>query len=74
MFSIAQKGQERKWIFKVLAGQILGTILYVLLIPLYFYKHLENLRRIAAGTEARLSYLWSKDENIRRMREEARQR
>lgn len=55
-------------------GQILGTILYALLIPLYFYKHIENLRRIAAGTEAKLSYMWSKDETIRRMREEARQK
>lgn len=48
--------------------------LYALLIPLFFYKHMENLRRIAAGTEAKLSYVWSKDEKIRKMREEARER
>lgn len=61
-------------VYYFVTGQILGTILYALLIPLYFYKHIENLRRIAAGTEVKLSYMWSKDETIRRMREEARQK
>lgn len=61
-------------VYYFITGQMLGAILYALLIPLFFYKHLENLRRIAAGTEAKISYLWSRDENIRKMREDARER
>lgn len=61
-------------VYYFLTGHILGAILYALLIPLFFYKHMENLRRIAAGTEAKISYLWSKDERIRNMREQAKQR
>lgn len=59
-------------VYYFLTGHILGAILYALLIPLFFYKHMENLRRIAAGTEAKISYLWSKDEKVRRMADEAR--
>lgn len=60
-------------VYYFITGHILGTVLYVLLIPLFFYKHMENLHRIAAGTEAKISYLWSKDEKIRRMADEAKQ-
>lgn len=61
-------------VYYFLTGHIVGAILYALLIPLFFCKHMENLRRIAAGTEAKISYLWSKDERIRNMREQAKQR
>ena len=30
------------------------------------WKHLENFRRIRAGTEVRMSYLWNKDGELRR--------
>lgn len=59
-------------IYYFITGQIFGTVLYAFLAPLYLYKHLENLRRIRAGTEAKLSYLWSKDEEVLRMKREAR--
>ncbi len=40
----------------------------VLLIPAVpvFCKHFENFRRIRAGTEIRMSYLWNKDGELRR--------
>lgn len=60
-------------IYYFVTGHILGTMLYALLIPIFFYKHLENLRRIHNGTEAKISYLWSKDEKIRQMVDDARQ-
>lgn len=62
------------FVYYFITGQILGTIFYALLIPLFYYKHIENLRRILAGTEAKISYLWTKDEKIRKMAEELRQR
>lgn len=60
-------------VYYFITGHILGTILYTLLIPLFLYKHMENFRRIQNGTEAKISYLWSKDEEIARLREEARE-
>lgn len=57
------------WFF---THRIFGTVLYLLLAPLFLYKHMENLRRIHAGTEAKFSYLWSKDEEVLRMAREIR--
>lgn len=41
----------------------------ILLIPAVpvFWKHLENFRRIREGTEVRMSYLWNKDGELRRI-------
>ena len=33
------------------------------------YKHVENIRRIRCGTEMRLSYLWNKEKESERLRE-----
>lgn len=43
--------------------------LLILLIPIIpiFLKHMENFRRIKAGTEARMSYLWDKDGELKRL-------
>lgn len=59
-------------VYYFVTGQILGTVMYALLIPIFFWKHLENFQRIKNGTEARFSYLWSKDEKVKRMTEEVR--
>lgn len=60
------------FIYYFATGQLFGTLMYALLAPLYLYKHMENLRRIRQGTEAKLSYLWSRDEEIRHLAEEAK--
>ncbi len=41
----------------------------VLMIPIVpvFCKHMENFRRIREGTEIRMSYLWNKDGELRRI-------
>lgn len=49
--------------------QVFGTILYALMIPIFLMKHMENLKRIAAGTELHFSYLWRKDQEIQRVRD-----
>lgn len=40
-------------------GEVIGTLLLASLIPVIVYKHLPNIRRIFAGQEARLSWLWN---------------
>ncbi len=59
-------------IFPVIYGyqtsDMTGTFLLLLLIPVVFYKHFPNLRRIAAGQEARLSWLWNPQAEESRVR------
>ena len=43
-----------------------ALILAVPAIPI-FIKHGENFRRIAAGTELRTSFIWNKEEELRRI-------
>ncbi len=47
-----------------LGGMILAVITAVMLL-----KHIENLQRIHAGTEMRLSYLWKPDAEMERMKQ-----
>lgn len=44
-----------------------GTFILAIVSLLIFCKHLENLRRIKDGIEARFSYLWNKDKEIERL-------
>lgn len=46
-------------IYALQTSDVIGTLLLLTLIPVVFYKHIPNLRRIAAGQEARLSWLWN---------------
>lgn len=55
-------------VYYFITGQIIGALLYALLIPLFFYKHMENLRRIRDGIEVHFSYLWRKDAEIERVK------
>jgi len=60
-------------IFPVIYGfqthDLIGVALLVFLIPVIFYKHLPNLRRIANNQEARLSWLWNAKEEEARLKE-----
>ena len=46
-----------------------GILLLMLLIPVVFYKHMPNLRRIVSGREARLSWLWNAQAEEARLKE-----
>lgn len=54
-------------IYYYITAQLLGALLYALLIPVILYKHMENLKRIRMGTEAHLSFLWRREEEIARI-------
>lgn len=46
-------------IYAIQTGDVIGTLLLCTLIPVVYYKHLPNIRRILEGREARLSWLWN---------------
>ena len=48
---------------------MIGTLLLCLLIPVVYYKHLPNIRRIVEGREARLSWLWNAQEEEARLKD-----
>ena len=50
-----------------LTRDIFGVIILTAITCLIIYKHIENIRRIKNGTEMRLSYLWNKDAEIKRL-------
>lgn len=54
-------------IYGVMSGDLWGTLILCLVIPIVFFKHIENLVRIKNGTEARLSFLWNKQGELERM-------
>ena len=56
-------------IYVIQTGNIVGMLLLVTLIPVVYYKHLPNLRRIKTGQEARLSWLWDAKKEEARLKE-----
>ena len=50
-------------------GEVIGTLLLLALIPVVYYKHLPNIRRLMKGQEARLSWLWSPEKEEARLKE-----
>lgn len=43
-------------------GGIIYALLFLPVVLIIFNKHMENIRRIKYGVEARFSYLWNKEE------------
>lgn len=41
------------------SGDLVGFAILAILIPVVFYKHLPNIRRILSGSELRVSWLWN---------------
>ena len=52
-------------IYGIMTKDIIGTVILLLISLVIIFKHIENLRRIKKGTEARFSFLWNKDEKAR---------
>ena len=49
-------------------GELLGILALAVVASVMLYKHMENLRRIQQGREARVSYLWNKEQETERLR------
>ena len=56
-------------VYGVMERDAYGALLLFLVAVVVFCKHLVNLRRIRVGREARISYLWSRDKETARLKE-----
>lgn len=50
-----------------MTGRVIGALILAIAVPAILYKHMENLRRIKAGTEAHFSLLWHRDKEAQRL-------
>lgn len=55
-------------IYTFYGGALIGSIALITVAVLMLYKHLENIKRIQQGKEARVSYLWNKEQETERLR------
>ena len=55
-------------IYGVQRGDALGAILLLLPSAVMIYKHLENVKRVFKGEEIRVSYLWNKKDELKRLK------
>lgn len=56
-------------IYTAQTGDLIGTLLLCALIPVVYYKHLPNIKRILEGKEARVSWLWNAKDEEERLKE-----
>ena len=54
-------------VYGIVTKVILGSAILFIGTGAIFYRHKENILRLQAGTEARFSLLWNKDEEIKRI-------
>ena len=55
-------------IYALLTGDAIGTAILSAISLIILFKHIENFKRIQNGTEAHISFLWKKDQEIARIR------
>jgi glycerol-3-phosphate acyltransferase PlsY len=51
-----------------MTGDPIGTSILSVISLVILFKHIENFKRIQNGTEAHISFLWKKDQEIARIR------
>ena len=56
-------------VYGVMDQDLYGALLLVVVTVVVFCKHMVNLKRIRVGREARISYLWSRDKETARLKE-----
>lgn len=56
-------------VYGVMDRDLYGALLLVVVTVVVFCKHMVNLKRIRVGREARISYLWSRDKETARLKE-----
>ena len=54
--------------YLIMRRDLVGTLILCVASVVIILRHLENLKRIANGTELHISYLWNKDKEFDRMR------
>ena len=59
-------------IYMIFGGCWMGFALYVIAASIMEIKHIENIRRIRAGTEIRVSYLWNKEKELLRIQKNSK--
>lgn len=55
-------------LYGIMTGCLAGVLVYAVIAVVMPCKHIRNLRRIANGTEAHISFLWKRDEEIERLK------
>jgi len=55
-------------VYAFCTGDVIGTFILAIVSLVILAKHIENMRRIQNGTEAHLSFLWSKDKELERIK------
>lgn len=55
------------FVYAAVTGDLIGMCVLALLIPVVFYKHLPNIRRIIEGKELRVSWLWNAEKEEARV-------
>lgn len=50
-------------------GEVSGVLIMLIAVVAMLHKHRENLSRIKAGKEVRFSFLWKRDKEIERVRQ-----
>ena len=55
-------------IYALSTGDAVGTSILSVVAMVILFKHIENFKRIQNGTEAHISFLWKKDQEIARIR------
>ncbi len=54
--------------YAIMTGDAVGTSILSVVSLVILFKHVENFKRIQNGTEAHISFLWKKDQEIARIR------
>ena len=55
-------------VYALMTGDPVGTSILSVVALVILFKHIENFKRIQNGTEAHISFLWKKDQEIARIR------
>jgi len=54
-------------VYGIMRTDLFGALILCVVFPVMLYKHRENFVRIKNGTELRLSFLWNKEKELKRM-------
>lgn len=56
-------------IYAIMTRDLVGMVMLCGITVIMVIKHIENLKRIRAGTELRLSFLWNKNREVERIKQ-----